>query len=64
VTTTIRISSPAPNHEDLLVQREVVTADGRVVPEGQAVRVREGGHLTEHLYSGRRLVITEIPRGT
>ncbi len=62
MTTTVVIRSPAPNHQDVLVQLEDVRPDGTTFQVGNARRLKEGGTITEHVHGGRRLVITEIAR--
>lgn len=62
MTTTVVIRSPAPNHQDVLVQKQSVAVDGSWADVGAPVRVTEGMAVTEYVYGGRRLVITEATR--
>jgi hypothetical protein len=62
VTTTVVIRSPAPNHQDLHVEIQQVGRDGAWRPQGSPIRVKEGGLLSQHVYRGQRLVITEVER--
>lgn len=61
MTTSVHIRSPAPNHQDLLVEVQQVGRDG-AWHAVSATRVKEGGLLSQHVYGGQRLVITETTR--
>lgn len=61
MTTSVHIRSPAPNHQDLMVEVQQVGRDGAWRPVS-ATRVKEGGLLSQHVYGGQRLVITEVTR--
>jgi len=62
VTTSVMIRSPAPNHQNVMVQLQVVGADGAWHDQGEPRRLNDGESLAEHLYGGRRLVLTEAAR--
>jgi hypothetical protein len=62
MTTSAIVRSPAPNHQDLMVQTQMVDSTGAWVDAGPPTRLREGGVLSEHVYGGKRLVITEAAR--
>ena len=64
MTTTVVIRSPAPNHEDLVVQLQAVDAAGAWLNAGPPVRLTEGMSVSEYVHGGKRLVITEARRET
>lgn len=62
MTTAVVIRSPAPNHQDVVVQKQSVGADGAFADVGVPFRVTEGMAVTEYVHGGQRLVITEAAR--
>jgi hypothetical protein len=63
MTTTVVISSPAPNHQDVEVFGRYVDQDGNdygdLVP---IATLAEGQSATAYIHSGLRLVIVEKPK--
>ena len=62
MTTTVIIKSPKPNHLDVFV--EIL---GPKDPDGvselrQEIRLREGEEITQYVYQGQYLTITEIDK--
>lgn len=62
MTTAVIITCPKPNHHDLEVVMQQVAADGSTHPAGATVRLTDGESTVKHVYSGARVVITEVPK--
>jgi hypothetical protein len=63
MTTTVIISSPTPNHQNVGVYYQFLGADGRPAEEERLVATLGDGQSTVvHVHSSARLVITEIAK--
>jgi hypothetical protein len=58
MTTKVRIESPDPNHQDLLVRREDPET-GYNLGEN---RLTDGQSIELHVYAGQRIVIEEVAK--
>jgi hypothetical protein len=62
MTTSVVIRTPSPNHQDVMVQKQSVDAEGRWTDVGPPMRLTWGMSLSEFVFGGRRLVVTETTR--
>ena len=63
MTTTVVISSPSPNHENLKVISQYIDSDGNISSYGSIQVLTDGESCQLHVHGGMRVTITEVLKG-
>lgn len=58
MTTTVNISSPIPNHEDVLVEVQSLDVEGNW-KTSYSFTLNEGQSKASYVYGNQRLIVTE-----